>query len=70
MQCAYLCATLLDACKACSKKLSKNIHLIVAYNNDPSADDLLQNIVNLYFDEVINSNELPTSCIIPNITAN
>ncbi|KRT80279.1 hypothetical protein AMK59_7410 [Oryctes borbonicus] len=62
---AHLCASLLDACKACSKKLEKTATLLVAYNIDPPEGELIQNIVDLYFDSVHNTEELPSSYIIP-----
>lgn len=67
VQWAYLCASLLDACRACSKKLSKGTTLLVAYNIDPTGYTLVQNIVDLYFDNVINSEELPANYIIPGL---
>ncbi|GJQ85135.1 hypothetical protein Trydic_g9080 [Trypoxylus dichotomus] len=67
VQWAYLCASLLDACKACSRKLEKVATLLVAYNTDPIGDKLVQSIVDLYFDNVNNTEELLPNCIIPNV---
>lgn len=64
---AYLSASLLDACRACSRKLNKNVTVVVSCNIDSNNSKLVQNIVDLYFDDVINSESLPSNCIIPNI---